>query len=177
MTGVQTCALPISSAPQDIPPPVAPLPEIPFKGKTHADLSAISEAPSDPQRVRDIETFIGFKIADIMSTGDAAAIVTSANNSGASLVLTIRSLIPRIPLLACWGEDATLKEFEHWIENQDLDIPFLSESISALPAGHPPSGLAEPAQPPADAPASDRMSPTVPSHLRLMPLRVVPLRL
>ena len=170
-------APPRPSAPQDIPPPVAPLPDIPYKGKTRADLSAISEAPSDPQRVRDIETFIGFKIADIMSTGDATAIVASAGNSGASLVLTIRSLIPRIPLLARWDEDAALQEFEHWIENQDLDIPFLSESIGAQPTGPPPSGLAEPAQPPADVPASDRMSPTAPSPLRLIPLRVVPLRL
>ena len=168
---------PCPSAPQDIPPPIAPLPNIPYKGKTCADLSAILEAPSDPQRVHDIETFIGFKVADIMSTGDAAAIVAAAGSSGASLVLTIRSLIPRFPLLAHWNEDAALREFESWIENQDLDVPFLSNVIGAPPAGPPPSGLAEPAQPPEDVPASDRMSPTVPSPMRLMPLRVVPLQL
>ena len=112
-----------------------------------------------------------------MSPGDAAAIVAAAGSSGASLVMTIRSLIARIPLLAHWNEEAALKEFEDWIENQDIDIPFLSDNPGAPPAGPPPSGLAEPAQPPADVPAYDRMSPTVQSPLRLMPLRVVPLRL
>ena len=170
-------APPRPSAPQDIPPPIAPLPNIPYKGKARADLSAISEALSDSQRVRDIETFIGLKIADIMSTGDAAAIVDAAGNSGASLILTIRSLIPHIPLLAQWNEDAALEEFESWAANWDLDVPFLSDVIGAPPAGPPPSGLAQPAQPPVDNPASDHMSPTIPSPLRLMPLRVVPLRL
>ena len=170
-------APPRPSAPQDIPPPVAPLPDIPYKGKERAGLSAISEAPSDPQRVRDIETFIRFKIADILSNGDAAAIVNAANNSGQSLISTIRSLIPRLPILAKWDKGAALKEFESWVANPDLDIPFLSDDIGAPPVGPPPSGLAEPAQPPVDTPAPDRMSPTILSPMRLMPLRVVPLRL
>ena len=128
-------------------------------------MSAISEAPSNPQRVHDIKTFIGFKIADILSSGDAAAIVNAANNSRQSLISTIHSLIPRIPLLAKWDEDAALKEFESWVANPDLDIPFLSDVVGALPAGPPPSGLAVPAQPPTDAPASDHMSPTILSPL------------
>ena len=140
-------------------------------------MSAISESCPDSQRIRDIETFIGFKIADIMSTGDAAAIVDAANNSGQSLISTIRSLIPRLPLLASWDENAALKEFESWVANPDLDIPFLSDNVVEPPAGPPPSGLAVPAHPPADIPASDRMSPTVLSPVRLMPMRVMPSRL
>ena len=106
--------------------------------------------------------------------GNAAAIVDAANNSGQSLILTICSLIPRLPMLAKWDENAVLEEFESWVANPDLDIPFLSDDIDAPPAGPPPSGLAEPAQPPADIPASDHMSPTVLSPMRLMPIRVMP---
>ena len=112
-----------------------------------------------------------------MSNGDATAIVTAANNSGQSLISTIQSLIPRIPMLAKWDENAVLEEFESWVTNPDLDIPFLSEDVDEPPAGLPPSGLAVPAQPPADIPASDHMSPTVLSPLRLMPIRVMPSRL
>ena len=112
-----------------------------------------------------------------MVTGDAAAIVDAANNSGQSLILTIQSLIPRIPMLAKWDENAALKEFDSWVANPDLDIPFLSSDIDTSPAGPPPSGLAQPAQPPVDIPASDCMSPSILSHMRLMPLWVVPLRL
>ena len=43
-------APPRPSAPQDIPPPVAPLPDIPYKGKGCATLSDISEIPSGSQR-------------------------------------------------------------------------------------------------------------------------------
>ena len=112
-----------------------------------------------------------------MSNGDAAAIVDAANNSGQSLISTIRSLIPRLPLLAKWDENAALKEFDSWVANPDLDIPFLSDNIDELPTGPPPSGLAVPAQPPTDIPASDHMSPTVLSPVRLMPMRVMPLQL
>ena len=109
-----------------------------------------------------------------MVIGDAAAIVDAANNSGQSLISTIWSLIPRIPMLAKWDENAALVEFESWVVNPDLDIPFLSSDIDMLPAGPPHSGLAVPAQPPTDIPASDHMSPTILSPMRLMPLQVVP---
>ena len=42
-------APPCPSAPQDIPPPIAPLPDIPYKGKNCAALSAISESRPDSQ--------------------------------------------------------------------------------------------------------------------------------
>ena len=170
-------APPRPSAPQDIPPPIAPLPDIPYKGKGRMALSAISENYSGSQRVCDIETFIGFKIANRISNGDATAIVTAANNCRQSLILAIRSLIPCLPILAKWDKNAALEEFDSWVANPALDIPFLSTNIDAPPAGPPPSGLAEPAQPPTDIPASDRMSPTVLSPSRLMPLQVMPLRL
>ena len=165
------------SAPQDIPPPVAPMPDIPYKGKGRATMSAISEIDSGPQQVCDIETFIAFKIANVMSDSDANAIVEAANNSGQSLTLTIHSLIPRLPILAKWNEDAALVEFESWTANRDLDIPFLSSDLAKSPAGRPPSGLAEPALPPVIVPASDCMYPIVLSLLRLIPMRVLPLQL
>ena len=136
-----------------------------------------SDAHSGSQRIRDIETFVGFKVANRMSLGDASAIVDAANNSGLSLVSTIQALVPRLPILAEWNEDAALKEFESWVANRDLDIPLLSSDIATLHAGRPPSELAVPALPPADIPAPDCMSPTVLSPLRLMPLWVTPLRL
>ena len=113
----------------------------------------------------------------MLSFGDASAIVDAANNSGQSFISTIRALIPRLPMLAKWNEDAALKEFESWVANRDLDIPFLSSDIAPPPTGCPPSELAVPALPPVDIPASDRMSPTILSPLRLMPLWVMPLRL
>ena len=136
-----------------------------------------SDDPSASQYIRDIESFVGFKIADKLSLGDASAIVEAANNSGLSLISTIRALIPRLPILAEWNEDAALKEFESWVANRDLDIPLLSSDIATSHAGRPPSELAVPAPPPADVPAPDRMSPTVLSPLRLMPFWVTPLRL
>ena len=42
-------APPRPSAPQDIPPPIAPLPDIPYKGKDRAALSVISESRPDSQ--------------------------------------------------------------------------------------------------------------------------------
>ena len=89
-----------------------------------------SDAHSGSQRIRDIESFIGFKVANRMSLGDASAIVNAANNSGHSLISTIRALVPRIPILAKWNEDAALKEFESWVANRDLDIPLLSSDIA-----------------------------------------------
>ena len=154
-------APPRPSAPQDIPPPVAPLPNILYKGKGHAALSDISEAFSGSQRTRDIGTFVTSKLADKISDDDTAAIVDAAIHSGQSLISTIRSLIPRLPILAKWNEDAVLAEFKSWIANRDLDIPFLSSDVAMSPAGPPPSGLAAPALPPVDTPASDRMSPII----------------
>ena len=82
------------SAPQDIPPPIAPLPDIPYKGKECAALSIISEVPSDSQRTRDIGTFLTSKLADRVSGDNTAAIVDAAIHSERSLISTIRTLIP-----------------------------------------------------------------------------------
>ena len=168
-------APPRPSVPQDIPPPIAPLPDIPFKGKGRAALSDISEIPSGSQWTRDIGTFLTSKLADRVSGDDTAAIVDAAIHSGQSLISTIWSLIPRLPILAKWDEISALAEFESWIADRDLDIPFLSSDVAMSPAGPPPSGLAVPALPPVDAPASDRMSPVFLSLMRLIPLWVLPL--
>ena len=136
-----------------------------------------SDTHSDSQRIRDIESFIGFKVADKLSFGDASAIVDAAHNSGQSFISTVRALIPRLPILAKWDEVAALQEFESWVSNRDLDIPLLSSDIATPPAGRPPSELAVPALPPVVTPASACMSPTILSPMRLMPLRVMPLRL
>ena len=140
-------------------------------------MSAISEINSSPQWVCDIETFIAFKITNMLSGDNANAIVEAANNSGQSLILTIHSLIPHLPILAKWNEDTALIEFESWTANRDLDIPFLSSDLAKSPAGLPPSGLAEPALPPVIVPASDHMYPIVLSLLRLIPMWVLPLQL
>ena len=168
---------PRPSAPQDPPPPIAPLPNLPYKGKGRTAMSDISEVPSGSQWTRDIGTFITFKIADRISDVGSAAIVDAAIHSGQSLISTIHSLIPRLPILAKWDENIALEEFESWITNRDLDIPFLSSDLAKSPAGPHPSGLAVPALPPVVTPASDHMSPIVPSPMRLIPLRVMPLQL
>ena len=121
--------------------------------------------------------FITSKLANKVSDDDTAAIVDAAIHSGQSLISTIRSLIPCLPILAEWKEDDALAEFESWIANRDLDIPFLSSDIAMSPAGPPPSGLAAPALPLVDAPASDHMSPIILSLLRLIPSWVLPLQL
>ena len=170
-------APPRPSVPQDIPPPIAPLPNIPYKGKGHAALSDILEIPSGSQRTRDIGTFITSKLADRISGDDTAAIVDAAIHSGQSLISTIRTLIPRLPVLAKWDEVDMLAEFESWIADRDLAIPFLSSDVAMSPVGPPPSGLAAPAQPPVDTPASDSMCPFTLSPVRLIPSQVLPLRL
>ena len=166
---IQFLSSDVAMSPAGLPPSLLAEPALPPVSAPASDAHSVS------QQIRDIETFIGFKVADILSFGDASAIVDAANNSGQSFISTIRALIPRLPLLAKWNEDAALKEFESWVANRDLDIPFLSSDIAPPPAGRPPSELAVPALPPADIPASDCMSPTILSPLRLMPLRVMPL--
>ena len=83
------------------PPPLAPLLDIPYKGKGHAVMSAISEVPSNMSQSHAIAAFLCLKLYKQLEPGpDAAAVVMDAADScDGSLIRAIRLLYDQYPIL------------------------------------------------------------------------------